>query len=280
MAQYTNQAQLTYGNTVTSSNIAVGEVVSTLSITKVAIRQDYQQNDTVTYIISLVNSGASAVNDLDVTDNLGEYTFGIGTLTPLTYIDGTLLYYLNGVLQPTPSVTSSDNLVITGINIPPRSNALLIYEARVNSFAPLNADGEITNTATVVGECASTVTASETITASTAPNLTITKSISPVPVACGDTVTYTFIIQNTGNGALVATDDAVVTDIFNPALSGVNATLDGTPIGFTYDEATGAFSTTPGAITVPPATITQDLTTGEWTVTPSTVSLVVTGAIE
>lgn len=38
MAQFTNQAQLRYGNSVTNSNIAVGEILEVLSISKTAVK--------------------------------------------------------------------------------------------------------------------------------------------------------------------------------------------------------------------------------------------------
>ena len=56
MARFTNQAQLRYGNAVANSNIAVGEILEVLAATKLAVRQTYGQNDSVTYIISIVNS--------------------------------------------------------------------------------------------------------------------------------------------------------------------------------------------------------------------------------
>lgn len=278
MAQFTNQAQLTYGNVVTNSNIAVGEIASVLSATKTAVRQNYNQGSAITYIVNIINSGSTSANDLTVNDNLGEYTFGVGTLVPLDYIDGTILYFANGVLQPTPTVSADDGLAVTGISVPANGNVLLVYEASVNQYAPINEGGTITNTVTITGECANVV-ASETVTAISEPQLTLAKSISPIPVSCGEAITYTFLIQNTGATALVATDNAVVTDTFNPIISDVTATLNGAPIGFSYDEATGLFRTNEGEVTVLAATITQDLTTGEWSITPGTSTLVVTGTI-
>lgn len=83
MARFTNQAQLRYGNAVTNSNIAVGEILEVLSATKTAVRATYGQNDNVTYIVSIVNSGTIPVTGLTLTDNLGAYTFGTGELVPL-----------------------------------------------------------------------------------------------------------------------------------------------------------------------------------------------------
>ena len=278
MAQFTNRATLSYGNVVANSNIAVGEVTTVLTATKTAVNDTYGQGTSVTYVVSLINSGASSLTDLVVNDDLGAYPFGIGTLTPLDYVDGTVLYFINGVAQPSPAVDTTSGLSISGISVPAGGTAILVYETQTNEYAPVGTDGEIINTVTVTGDCAN-VTATETVSAISEAQICINKSISPIPVACGDRVTYTITIQNSGNTPLVATDNAVISDVFTPILSGVTAALNGVAIPFSYDEATGAFSTAPGAITVPAATITQDLTTGAWTVTPGTSTLVITGTI-
>ncbi len=284
MALFTNQATLSYGNTVTNSNVAVGEILEVLSATKTAINATYGQNDTITYIISILNSGSSAFNNLTLTDNLGTYSFGTGALTPLDYTEGTLRFYVNGVLQPSPTVTATDSsLIVNGINVPAGGNAILVYEVSTNAFAPLGNDAQITNTATISGVCITPVIVSETVNAESRPNLSITKSISPVPVAEGETVTYTFLIQNTGNSPLVATDDAVITDLFDPILTNVQVSFNGTPWSegteYNYNQATGFFETVPTNITVPAATYTQDPITGAISITPGTSTLIVTGTI-
>ena len=284
MAQFTNQATLSYGNTVTNSNVAVGEILEVISATKTAINATYGQNDTITYIISIINSGSSAFNNLTLTDNLGTYSFGTGTLTPLDYTEGTLRYYVNGVLQASPNVTvNQDSIVVNGISVPANGNAILVYEVSTNAYAPLGDDGQITNTATIGGMGITPILAEETVNAEARPNVTITKSISPVPVAEGETVTYTFLIQNTGNTPLVATDNAVITDLFDPILTNVQATFNGTAwtdgTEYNYNQATGFFETVAGEVTVPAATYTQDPTTGLWSITPGTSTLVVTGTI-
>ena len=278
MAQFTNQAQLTYGNVVASSNIVVGEVISSISATKTALKETYTQASDIAYIVSIVNSGTTALTDLTVNDNLGQYPFGIGTLTPLDYISGTLRYFVNGILQPTPTIDTTNGLIVTGISVPAGGTALLVYETTTNAYAPIGEGGEITNEVVITGDCGNT-TANETVTAETSPQITITKSVCPIPVSCGDTVTYTFLLQNFGAVPLTAADNAVVSDVFNPILTGVTASLNGAAVAFTYDETTGEFATVPGAVTVPAATITQDLTTGVWTVTPGSATLIVKGTI-
>ncbi len=43
------------------------------------------------------------------------YTYGTGTLTPLTYVDGSLRYFVNGVLQATPTPTADAPLTVPGL---------------------------------------------------------------------------------------------------------------------------------------------------------------------
>lgn len=194
MAKFTNQAQLRYGNAVANSNITVGEILEVLSASKTAVRKNYGQNDTVTYSISIVNAGTAAVGGLTFTDKLGAYTFDTKTLTPLNYVEGTIKYYINGVLQDAPAVTAGPPLVVTGIQIPAGGNAQILYETQVNEYAPLGVEGYITNQAVLSGGGITPVTVGETVNAQNGPVLTITKSVSPVPVTENGTLTYTFLI--------------------------------------------------------------------------------------
>lgn len=283
MARFTNQAQLRYGNSVSNSNIAVGEILEVLSATKAAVRSTYAQNDTITYVVSIVNSGTTALSGLTLTDNLGAYTFNTTTVTPLTYIEGTVKYYANGILQTVPVVTEGPPLVVTGISVPAGGNVAIVYEVEVNQYAPLATDSSITNTAVISGTGISTVTVTETVTTENEPVLIITKSVSPVPVTENGTLTYTFLIQNIGNTAADEATAAVVTDTFDPILSNLTVTFNGVAwkegTNYTYDETTGVFASVAGEITVPAATYVQDSTTGTFSVNPGMSTLVISGTV-
>lgn len=283
MAAFTNKATLSYNGTTVDSNTVTGNIVEVLEITKNAVYADYGANDDVTYIISITNSGATAFSGITVTDNLGAYAFGSSELVPLDYVDNSAVYYQNGVLQTAPTVTSVKPLIFSGISVPACGNAMIIYEAKTNSYAPLDAQGTITNTATLTATgITSPITAEETISASAKPELTITKSLNPVNVTENSEITYTFTIQNTGNTAADALDNIVITDVFTPALSNLSVTINGAAaaaLAYTYSKATGEFETTAGVVSVPAATITQDSTTGIQTVTPGVTVLTVTGTI-
>ena len=203
---------------------------------------------------------------------------------PLTYEAGSATLFVNGVPQAAPAVTAGPPLVVSGLTIPAGGDLVLVYQATANEFADPAAGGTIVNTVTVTGDGISTpITATETVTVATAPNLTISKSISPSQVVDNDRVTYSFVIQNTGNEAVLATDNAAITDTFDPILTNLVVTYNGETwtegVQYTYDETTGLFTTLPGALPVPAATYTQDPVTGAYTLTPGIATLTVTGTI-
>lgn len=283
MATFYNQATLNYNNTTTTSNITTGEIVDSLTATKTALVPTYTSGDNVTYVISIVNSGTTDYTGLTVTDNLGAYTYNTSTVYPLTYTPDSIRYYINGALQATPTIGATRPLTLTGISVPAGGNTTIVYETTANNFAPPATASTITNTVTITGTgLTEPVTATETVTVLAAPMLNISKSLSPTTINGNGQITYTFIIQNMGNTAAAATDNATIIDTFTPALSNITVTYNGDTMPvttfYTYDETTGLFQTVPGQITVPAATFTQS-TTGEYTVTPGIATVTVTGTI-
>ena len=284
MAIFSNQATLTYNGSSTNSNIAYGEILDVLAATKTAIEGSYTPGQLVTYAVTLRNTGTAPLTGLIVTDNLGGYLFNGTTVYPLTYEAGSAALFTNGVPQAAPTVAAGPPLVFSGITVPAGGDVVLVYQARANAYANPTAEGSILNTVTVTGDGLSApVIATETVIAATAPQLTISKSITPAQVVDNERVTYTFVIQNSGNQPVVATDNAAITDTFNPILTALAVTFEGTPwtqgVQYNYNEATGVFATVPGQILVPAATYTQDPVTGAYTVTPGIATLTVTGTI-
>lgn len=285
MATFTNQATLTYNGNTATSNIVTGEITEILSATKTALSSCYYLNDCAeAYVVTLTNTGTSPITDVTVTDNLGAYTLGTLNLVPLTYDEDSVRFFVNGTLQATPTVTVTDGVAFSGITIPADSNAMLIYKASVNEFAPLSTGSAIENTVTVTGTgIVNDITATDTLNVCEEPRLEITKALTPTVVNDNGQITYTLTILNYGNSEADATDNVVITDTFTPILDNLTVTYNGTvwtqPTNYTYDTATGLFTTVDGQITVPAATVTQDTTTGAWTVTPGTSTIVITGTI-
>lgn len=284
MATFQNQATLLFRSERINSNTTVGEIVDSVTLTKTAVSANYAAGDAIAYVVSIENLGGAALTNLTVTDNLGAYTApGGATAVPLEYVPDTIKYYVNGELLDTPVVEANDALVISGISVPAGGNAILVYEATVNGRAPLEPGSAITNTASLAGGALCNDTGdSATVPVREEPSLSITKTLSPETVAGCSEITYSFIIQNTGNAAVAATDDLAVTDTFSPALSNITVTVAGVEIsegvGYSYDETTGSFATLPGALPVPAASY-DTLPDGTVTVTPGVTVVTVTGRI-
>ena len=285
MAQITNQANLTfnYGTATGSaiSNIATATLLDPLSAEKTSVGDTYRAGDTITYVISVLNNGNTTVNNITVTDNLGAYTVGTQTVTPLTYEDPAALY-INGVF----SSSLSGNVTANGVSfvipsLASGANALIVYRVTINDFAPLAQGGTITNTATVATATGGNpITVNNIVTVEDYADITIQKEMSPDPVSDGDLLTYTFTITNTGNTEATG---VVLTDSFNPAPSAITVSVDGQTVPATdYSYENGLLTLPTGdnfPITVPAATVTQDPVTGNVTITPGTLVITVTGTI-
>lgn len=283
MAIFTNVATLSYGNTTVVSNTVTGELLETLAVAKAAIEDNYTVGQEVTYVISIRNTGTTAFTNLTVTDDLGGYLTTTTTLYPLTYVAGSVAYYVDGVQQADPAVSAGPPLTFTGINVPAGGNAFLVYKALVNTYASPVTGSSITNTVTITGGgLGAPVTAQTTIGVVETAVLGISKALSPATVSENDTLTYTFMIENTGNTAATAADGIVVNDVFAPVLENITVTLNGVALtagtDYTYNAASGVFTTVAGKITVPAATYTQN-TDGTWTVIPGVAVLSITGTV-
>ena len=279
LAIFTNQATLTYTGGTVNSNVVTGEIRDVVSVSKTAVTDSYRPGGSIVYVVSIVNSGDMPVAVVAVTDDLGGYEFEGETVYPLSYVEGSLVYLVNGSVEPAPDVEVGQPLVIS--EVPAQANVVLIYETLVTAYAPLGADAEITNTVTVTGPCISAaLTASATVPMEMDPLLSITKSLDPEVVSGCDQLTYTFTVQNSGSQA---GEDAaiVVSDTFDPILTDIAVTLNGEELpasDYSYDEITGVFATNSGRITVPAAAFTQN-EDGTWTTEPGIAVLRVTGTI-
>lgn len=281
MATFYNQATLSYNGIVTDSNVTEGEIVGALEVAKTAISTSYRRGNTIAYAVSILNSSESTTGGVTLADSLGSYEVGGVTYRPLDYLDGSVRLFIGGTLVAPPTVSTEGVLTFSGISIPANTSAILIYQATVNDTAPLAVGSQITNTVTVSGSCEDVI-ASATVPVREETSLTIAKAISPEAVSCGEEISYTFIIQNTGNTAADETAGVSVRDVFTPILNGISVRLNGQPFpatSYTYDTATGAFVTTAGEITVPAATYTQDPLSGAVTLTPGVAVLTVTGTV-
>jgi len=279
MAIFTNQAQITYNGRTVLSNVAQGEIIEPVAITKTALGETYFSGDTKAYVVTLTNTSQASLSNVTVTDNLGSFVSEGGTYYPLTYT-GPMLLFVNG--EPSGSITpsqTSPTLTYVIPSLPAGGNATVVYDTLVNSFAPLSAGSAITNATTASGGGIITpISASATITARDDAILGVTKTVSPTSVTDGN-LTYTITIENSGNAVA---DAVALSDVFDPILSGIIVTLNGEPLtspgGYTYDQASGLFSIPSGVISVPAATYVTG-PSGEIETIPGVAVVTVSGRI-
>ena len=67
MASFTNMATLSYNGSQINSNVVTGELQDALTITKTAVSGGYRPGDTVTYVVTLSNTGTAALTGLTLT---------------------------------------------------------------------------------------------------------------------------------------------------------------------------------------------------------------------
>ena len=278
MAIFYNQATLIHNGQITNSNTTSADIQNALAITKTAIIGEYSENGNLAYILTVTNNRLTPVTNATLTDDLGAYVYGAGSLTPLEYVTDSLLYFVDGAPSLGASASVVGNILeISGINVPAGFNAQLIYTVQTNEFAPLEIGSQITNTA-ALGE----LTATETVSVKEESRLTITKCVNPDSVSATGELTYTFILQNTGNAPAVATDDVRIVDTFDPALNITdvifNADVWVEDTNYTYDQLSGEFATLAGQITVPAATFARS-ETGAIITTPGVSILTVRGTV-
>ena len=265
------------------SNLAEIGLESAISFTKSTLGETYGEDDVITYILSMTNTSASTITNVSITDDLGTFIFGTLELSPLTYAPPALLL-IDGQdvsAQLTVDTSTAGSLVFSFPALPAGATANIVYRAAVNEYAPLDVNASVTNTATLTSDsdCADG-TATATITAVSAANVSVFKQMSPNPVICGDTVTYTIRIYNYGN---IAAENVVLTDTFNPAPENITVSRDGVLlIGTDYTYVNGTLtvpSTAQSPVTVPAATFIRDVTTGIVNVTPGMIEYTITGTI-
>lgn len=284
MHAFCNQAMLSYNNIVMNSNAAQGCYKDPLSIVKSAVCDSYTTGDAITYSISIVNSSAKACSGLTLHDDLGAYSHSSGALTPLTYIPGTLRIYQNGELLHAPDVCAGPPMVISGISVPACGNVLILYSARANQYAPIGASGGIINTSRLSGSSlAAPVQASAGLRAANSTLLSISKALCPSVITGSEPLCCTIIIQNSGSAAVTEDENVIITDVFEPIINISGVCFNGTPWtcpeNYSYNPATGLFTTGANQISVPAACYTQNMSTGIWTTTPGTSTLTITGSI-
>ncbi len=196
-----------------------------LTVAKIAQVGPFQQGGTVTYQITVTNSGNGATTGTITMQDT------IPTGLVVTSVAGTNWTCTNA--QPVSCTRSTPILAGT--------NSVITLAANIAANAPLT----ITNTATVqvAGESNSSNNSGSSIISVTAiaPDLTVTKVAQGGPFQQGGTVTYQITATNSGNGATSGTItmlDTIPTGLVVTSVAGTNWTcINAQPVSCTRSTA-------------------------------------------
>ena len=203
-----NQATIASDQTAEQSAGASTRVIGSsssgeplLTIAKTVDDSSLIAGQLATYTLTVLNAGSGPAASVVVSDVLpvnGDFAYaGCSTATGNCSQSAGTVTWTVGTLAAGASATASVTMQVAAS--PASGITTLDNQATV-------ADAEYCTGATPPAGCSSEVV---TVTISTNPNLTLTKSVSDILPAAGDTLTYTLTVANTGSGAAA---DVVVSD--------------------------------------------------------------------
>lgn len=226
-----NSATLTYNsgdNTASAaSNVVSTSLLDSYSITAVknTANDSWRPSENITYLVTVTNTGTQPLTSVEITDDLG------AAGTPLAYVANSALV-IDGSEVTAVTPTSTNPLVIPLVNaLQSGESVTVVYVAQVSAAIADTID-TITNTATASatqGGAGATVTSeptSVTILREDFAQIDIVKAVDKTVISSGDTLTYTFTIENSGN---IPATNVVITDTLPEgfAITSIESETDG-----------------------------------------------------
>ncbi|WP_202128471.1 DUF7507 domain-containing protein [Paenibacillus dendrobii] len=196
--------------------------------------------DTITYTVSVNNTGTASANSVVLSDALP---------TGLTFVSGSVT--VAGVAKPTYDIVAGAPLGTLAF----ASSIVVTYKATVTSMPATRtlvntAKSAFTFQSVAGGDTITGVIPSNSVTVTVyAPSLTLTKSANKTNATVGTALTYTVLINNSGNiGAAVTFSDNIPTG--STFITG-SFTVNGTSIPGANPAAGVAIGTVAAGATVP-----------------------------
>jgi uncharacterized repeat protein (TIGR01451 family) len=218
----TNTATVTHSDQFdpdTANNTAstqLGVRSADLAIAKSASNTSPTVGDTVTFTVTLTNSGPDVATGVGVSDVMsGGLTFLSATPSQGSFDAATGLWTVGTVTSSTPQT--------------------LQVVARVVSTGPQSNTATITQSAQADPDATDNTAAANLVAQPPSADLALAKSVAPTAASVGDTVTFTVTLTNSGPSVATGVE---VSDLLPDGLAFVSAT----PSQGTYTPATGLWT--------------------------------------
>lgn len=288
--QISNFASLTfeYGSSKEEvlSNTAFATLQDSVNIDLSSVENSYSSNDTITYILSIINNSSRCIKNIKVINDLASYTINSGisqkTITPLSY-EGTAKLYIGGkFFSDIEAEVLSDKIIFNLEEIPELSNALIFYSTRVNKNAELSTGSSLKSTSSLTYDgMINNIESSDTIYVKEKADVTLIKYMYPNSITSGEIITYNFILYNYGN---IEAKNVAFSDTFSPAPLNLNVSVNSDALSSkNYSYINGEIKIpsygSDFSLSIPPANFIQDENNGAITTKPGSTIITITAKI-
>jgi len=200
----TNQASATFtytlpdgrtlGGSLTSNSLNIQVSAPDVSVTKTTTSVDAVVGDTIVYQMVVTNNGIDPVNNVVLTDPIDPAT---------TFVAGSVL--VDGV----PRTSANPALGIAIGSLAPGASAAISYAVRVNTLPTPPVVSSQSAVSFTSGVFSGASYSNIVVTPIYQPIIAVTKTANTSNATIGDTIVYSFTINNSGNLAanLTLTDD-------------------------------------------------------------------------
>lgn len=288
--QISNFASLTfeYGSSKEEvlSNTAFATLQDSVNIDLSSVENSYSSNDTITYILSIINNSSRCIKNIKVSNDLASYTINSGisqkTITPLSY-EGTAKLYIGGkFFSDIEAEVLADKIIFNLEEIPALSNALIFYSTRVNKNAELSTGSSLKSTSSLTYDgMINNIESSDTIYVKEKADVTLIKYMYPNSITSGEIITYNFILYNYGN---IEAKNVAFSDTFSPAPLNLNVSVNSDALSSkNYSYINGEIKIpsygSDFSLSIPPANFIQDENNGAITTKPGSTIITITAKI-
>lgn len=285
MGKFVNQTQLTFGNNIIKSNIVEGEILEALIGNKVTLTDQYLFDSVITYFINLTNNSEKDISSINIEDNLATYTINKNEYTPLDYIDGSSKLFIDGKEeQKIDIIKNKHNVIFKNITLKKNQTITLVYQGKINSYAPLGENNSIINKAKITyPNMTDSLVLESQLCYSNKANVKLEKSIDKTVYKSGEKIKHVIKILNYGINDLSLINNLTIKETFSPILKNIEVTYNGVKwtngVNYSYNSASGNFITLSNQIALFKAKITKNENTNEYNLIPSFATLIIEGTI-